>query len=190
MEMLDIEGVEVDVNEAIPLSMPEQREQVMYQLSTFDPETRAALGLLHPASVPRIHQLLNLDGIYCPGAKERAKVINVIQRLMTEPPVDTFDPMTGQPIQQPAIMPDPVLDDHAIMYELVKAYLNDEDEGLILEIENPQAFYHIRLYAEAQQRAANPPMPLNPDGTPIQQPAGGPGEPQAPNASPMERQAA
>jgi hypothetical protein len=190
MEMLDIEGIRVDVNEAIPMSMPEEREQLMYALSTFDPETRAALGLLHPASVPRLHQLLNLEGIYCPGAKERAKVINIIRRLKDEPPVQTIDPMTGQPITQPAIMPDPVLDDHALMYELTKAYLNDEDEGLVLEIENPQAFQHIRLYAEAQQRAANPPMPVNPDGTPMQQPAGGPGEPPPPNVSPMERQAA
>jgi hypothetical protein len=151
-QLIDMDGCVVTVNEAIPQSAVEERETLMFQLQNFPPEVVQALGLLHPASIPRVHQLLNLSGIYCPGENERAKVTEVIRTLLAEPPVQSFDPMSGMPALQPAIMPDPVLDDYGLVYELVKSWCNSE-VGLSTAKENPMGFQHVRLYAEAQQQA-------------------------------------
>ncbi len=169
-ELIDLEGCEVSVNESIPMSAVEEREAIMFQLQNFPPEVQQVLGLTHPASIPRIHQLLNLSGIYCPGENEKAKVNEIIRRLLAEPPVQSIDPMTGMPILQPAIMPDPVLDDHGLMYELARSWCNSE-AGLTASKENPEGFAHVRLFAEAQKMAlAASQMPVQAPGGPEQGP--------------------
>jgi hypothetical protein len=180
MELLDMDGLFVNVNEAVPMTLPEEREQMIYMLTQMDPETRQALGLMHPASIPRIQQLLGQRGIYCPGENERAKVMEIIRQLLQQPPIQQIDQMTGMMIEVPAIMPDPVLDDSPIMYELAKAWCNSA--GLEAQKTNPQGFQHVRLYAQAQQQVmqaqmAPPPMEGGPS-------PGPPGGAQQPAASP------
>ncbi|MGC4052882.1 MAG: hypothetical protein QM757_26440 [Paludibaculum sp.] len=152
MQGLDMDGLTVNVNEAIPMTMPEEREQLIYSLTNLAPEVVSALGLLHPASIPRVHQLLNLRGIYCPGEKERRRAMEIIRRLLKEQPLASFDPMTGAQMQVSSVQPDPVLDNHGLMFELIRAWCIDT-VGMRMEQENPIGFANVRLYAQAQQQA-------------------------------------
>lgn len=107
-----------------------------------------------PANQEQIAIWTGVPGLVVPGRDMRNKVLQIIDRLMKEPPQQTMAPVpnpadpTGQstimqPITMPSIQPDPLVDDMGILIEVVKdwSYRNWE-----LADNNPQAWANIMAY--------------------------------------------
>jgi hypothetical protein len=112
-----------------------------------------------------------------PGEIERYKVLRDIALLLEQQPIDGADPMTGQPVKLPSVLPDKDFDDLEITQETVKEY---GEKNYKVARENPAAFENLRLYlrlaaqysAEKQAQQAMPAGPPQPGGPP--QPPGPP----------------
>lgn len=86
-----------------------------------------------PANQEQIAIWTGVPGLVVPGKEMRNKCMQIIDRLMKEPPVQTMAPVpnpadpTGQsqimqPITMPSIQPDPLTDDMGIIVEVVKEW--------------------------------------------------------------------
>jgi hypothetical protein len=169
LAMLQEAGWHVEAEESVPMTFGEKAER-MAQIVSENPQLAMMLGFQHPMNIDRVHQMFGVEDFYQPGANEREKVLNVIQRLMAEGPIQNVDPMTGAPMEMPSIMPDEFEDkDHLFFADMVRAWCNSP-VGERAREENPEGYRNVVLYGKQQDMMGQPPMPM----------PGGPGSEAAP----------
>jgi hypothetical protein len=199
--LLDTTNIHIEVEEGIPVSITEETDRATWMLAeSGDPDLPAKMGVFKvyksmrygDIAIPadKTKRMLGFNGIPARGEAEREKARTIIQRLLKEPPMRDIDPMTGQEITQPSIMPDSVVDDPLLMAEFFREWCISK-AGMREEERNPDGFANVKAYlveaqAMADQMMAPPPMPGEPppDGGP--QPAAPPmGEQPMPDQPPV-----
>jgi hypothetical protein len=125
IHMLKDKGWHVEAAESAPISYAEKVDRIV-SISTENPDLAVGLGFQHPMNAADMQDFFGVDGLYVPGSYEQQKVMKRIKDLLAEEPmVVGFDPMTGQPMEEPTIQPDPILDKPVEMYaELFRTWCN------------------------------------------------------------------
>lgn len=157
--MLQESGWHVEAEESVPMTFGEKAER-MAQIVSENPQLSTMLGVDHPMNVEKVHQMFGVEDFYKPGANERAKVLNVIQRLLSEVSMQSIDPMTGMASEGPSVMPDEFEDkDHVFFADMVRAWCNSS-VGERAREENPEGYRNVVLYGKQQEIMGQPPMPM------------------------------
>jgi hypothetical protein len=158
LAMLQEDGWHVEPEESVPMSFGEKVERIG-QIAAENPGLAQSIGMTHPMNVESVHQMFGVEDFYQPGAHERAKVLKVIQRLLTEAPLQDMDPMTGQVIELPSIEPDEFTDkNHIFFVEIVRAWCNSP-AGLRQEETNPEGYRNVKLYPDGEPAPPGPAPP-------------------------------
>jgi len=122
-----------ETDQGFPMSHAEIKawwEQLIeYAASGKNPYANAVLD--EPANQEQIATWTGVPGLVVPGREMRNKCMQVIDRLMKQPPVTTMVPVPNpadpnsqiqQPMTMPSIQPDPLVDDMEIIIQVVKEW--------------------------------------------------------------------
>lgn len=140
-----------ETSETFPISNAQKRDMLMKLLEMQDPNIGAAI--FHPENSGSVAQLVGFGDFYIPGDDDRSKQLNEITELLVAQPMPAgMDPMTGQPMFQPTVMPDQDIDDHDIHMQTVKAFLVSET-GQQVKKENPMGFQNCLAHYKAHEMA-------------------------------------
>ena len=125
IHLLSQKGWHIEAAESAPVSYAEKVDRIV-AISTENPDLAAGLGFQHPMNADDMQDFFGVDGLYVPGSYERQKVMKRIKELLVEAPaVVGMDPMTGQPMEEPTVFPDPLLDKPLETYiELFRTWCN------------------------------------------------------------------
>lgn len=179
MAELSIEGwVCEPTSEGVPMSWAERADQLMGFLKDFPPEIQQVLGVNDPVNIGQVKDLLAIPDFILPMEDERQKVLERIQQLLQQPPVQEMDPMTGQPRMRPAIQPEQNVDNYPLQANVMRAWCNHRS-GRRASEQNPEGYAHVVAYLQVLDElsaSVQQPPPEGPGG-------GGGGGPQ-PQPSP------
>jgi hypothetical protein len=180
MALLAEGGWHIQVDEGIPTTITEETDRAMFMMAeSGDPELPAKMGLVRiypstfnagPVAVPdpKFQRMLGIQGIRAAGEIEREKSLEIIKRLLKEPPIVDIDPMTGQEMRRPVIEPDPLIDDPALLGAMIREWCNDKP-GRREADRNPEGFAHVLSFLQALkdlEMALAPPLPPEEGGAP------------------------
>ena len=141
--------VMADTSETFPINNVQKRDLLMKMLEMQNPNLDAAI--FHPENVQNIAQLIGFPDLYIPGEDDRSKQLNEITILLTGQPIPVgMDPMTGEPIMQPSVLPEKDIDDDAIHMQTIKSFLISET-GQLLQIENPMGYQNCIAHFKAHE---------------------------------------
>jgi hypothetical protein len=195
-------GIEIECEEAMPMTWAQRQEQVESMLSR-PPQAWPLLGLTDPAGNPlpaNVEQLQDAVGLpdwQVPGLAARERLLDIIGQLvkgepMEQAPMQEFDPM-GNPLPpgpppppQPSIAPNTTIFDAPFAVAVLRDWLvsdkgREAEQGLLPD-QSPGGFENVLAYTQAWMLIANPPPPpMPPEGGP-----GGPPPPEGPNAPPPD----
>jgi hypothetical protein len=157
------------VEEGIPVSITEETDRAMWMMAeSGDPDLPAKMGLIDQNGIPsdKFKRMVGIQGVIARGENERKKVESIIQRLLKEPPIRDFDPMSDMEVTLPAIEPEDFVDDHMLFANFVRQWCNSP-AGQREKERNPEGYAHVVAYGKAQQERADAMMapPLPPDGS-------------------------
>jgi rubredoxin len=158
-----IGDIELEASEQLPTTWAQQRDVLMQLLQAGNPMVME--GLTAPENLHQLAQSIGLTGFQIPGEADRQKQYEEIQLLLMSGPI--MDPMTG--MEQPSVMPDPMIDDNQIEYDVTRDWLIGE-AGRLAKIENPEGYKNVLLHCKAhmdimvmgQQAAAIGPVEQDP----------------------------
>jgi hypothetical protein len=194
-------GIEVECEEAMPMTWAQRQEQVESMLSR-PPQAWPLLGLTDasgaplPANVEQMQDAVGLPDWQVPGLAARERLLDIIGQLvkgepMDQPPMPEFDQM-GLPLPpgpppppQPSIAPNTTIFDAPFAVAVLRDWLVSDkgraaEQGLLPE-QSPRGFENVLAYTQAWMLIANPPPPPMPmEGGP-----GGP-PPEGPNTPPPD----
>lgn len=201
-----IGDMELEASEQLPTTWAQQRDVLMQLMQAGNPLVME--GLTSPENLHQLAQSVGLTGFVIPGEQDRLKQHEEIQLLLMSGPI--VNPMTGQ--EEASVMPDPMIDDNQIEYDVTRDWLVGE-AGRLAKVENPEGYRNVVLHCKAhmdvmvmgQQAAAMgpieqtgvPPMPMGGSngsqqptqqgGKPKPQNSGLAAQPQKPNGVPDGR---
>lgn len=125
-----------------------------------NPDLLGQLGLLHPDNARQMQDVLGLGSWVLPANKQREVVEGVIDRLLQSGPIESVDPMTGQPTLLPSEPFDDVLMDPQATVSIAREWALSED-GSRMRNENPDGFENVRVYIQSiLSLMAGPPQGL------------------------------
>lgn len=178
-EMLDLDALRAgkfhfEGEPGIPMSWGEKQAQLNLIIGQ-NPELAAAMGLNAPMNVPalRDYVLPNMNDLRVPGEDVRDKVIETIQQLLEQQPIEQMGP--NGPERMPSIQPEEFVDDPVVQAEIVREWCLSA-QGRKARVDNPAGYSNVVAYGLLLSRMAAPPMIPGPNGEPI--PAGPDGGPQ------------
>lgn len=163
LKELEGDGWHFEAEEGVPQTYGEQVEKLA-SLATEAPQIAQSVGLYHPINAPRLQTMFGASDLYAPGQFERDRILERIQRLLAEVPLQEIDPMTGQMIEQPSIRPDQFEDkDHATVAEFMRIWCNSS-AGRKTKERNPVGYQNVVLHGIAQDQMVMmpPPVPAGP----------------------------
>lgn len=144
-----IGSVEPEFADQLPLSWAQIKTTVVELLTMGNEQINAAL--FHPQNSELMKKAVGLVHLYIPGEEDRKKQYREFQELINGEPMMTgqIDPMTGQPILQPSVMPDEE-DDDAVHIAICKSFLVSST-GMNLKREFPAQYQNIVLHMKAHE---------------------------------------
>lgn len=136
--------IELEANENLPLTWSQQKDTIMQLLSAANPEVLAILG--SPENLPIIRQAIGLNDFYVPGEDDRNHQYDEIKLLVdSEPMPNPMDPMNPE---LPSIEIDPVFENHAIEFEIVRKWAISP-AGQQTKIDNELGYRNVLLHGKA-----------------------------------------
>lgn len=143
--------VVAETSEEFPISNLQKRD-VLVKLLTMENENINA-AVFHPENSGNIAALLGFHEFYIPGDDDRSKQLNeIIELLASQPMPGGMDPMTGQPVLMPSVMPDADIDHHPIHMQTIAAFLISE-VGQQIKKENPIGYQNCLAHYKAHEMA-------------------------------------
>lgn len=160
-----IGNIEIEANENLPLTWNQRRDVIKELMSGQNPEFLAMLMV--PENLPLIYEALGVDDFYVPGEDDRNKQYDEIKQLLNsepliEPPgpeqmmqaeIDMTEPM---PVELPSVDVDPIMDNHAIEFEVCRKWAISE-AGQQAKVDNPNGYKNVLLHAMQHQQLIPPP---------------------------------
>jgi hypothetical protein len=155
-----------DTDQGFPITAAELRQRWMdlMQAAAQNPLAQAIFD--DPTNQEQAASALGVPSMVIPGAAMRAKVLQIIDRLLQSQPIPILDGRTGLPNGQfkPSIIPDKEIDDFTVLKQVVRQYCQENSD---LPDNNPAGWQNILAYLtaavaletqhsmqEAQQRVA------------------------------------
>ena len=174
---LNPEMIRVEADEKMPMTRAEEADELRAQFAD-PPQVQEMNGLFHPLNVPAIVGMTQLRGIHSPLSDLTEKSLRLIRQLLNETPAPQFDPMgqpavdqmTGEPIEQPSLTPDPFEFKNATFaVEIFRSFVNSKS-GEDYASRKPEGFRNVRLFGNALEALATAQAaPLAPDQPPVPQ---------------------
>ena len=149
-------GWELQSDEAFPETVAQVRTHLERLLMSENPEMAQRLGMFHPDNLELLGDVWAMPGWTVPEQKARNSVLDLINEMLTQAPIEGIDPMTGVPIQQPSIALDTFLFDAPFTAQVVREWALS-GAGKRAKNENPMGYYNVILFGQSAQMAANPP---------------------------------
>ncbi len=180
-------GFHAEAGDAMPMSWPEQREQLNENLKNLagNPDILHMLGFMEPKNIPKLQDtLLGMPEWAVPNQAAFGKVNRSIQELLKSQP--TQQPGQMDPNQMVDIPSIPVdeWDDHGFFAQAVAEWM-DSEKGADQRQSNPPGFANVVAFWKSHKGLSMPPPmpggPPPPGGAP---PGGPPPGPGGPNAGP------
>jgi hypothetical protein len=184
-------GIQIQCEEAMPMTWAQRQEQVESMLSR-PPQAWPLLGLTDPSGAPlpaNVEQMQDAVGLpdwQVPGLAARERLLDIVSQLVKaepveQPPEPQLDPM-GNPLPpgpppppQPSITPNTTIFDAPFAVAVLRDWLvsdkgREAEHGLLPE-QGPRGFENVLAYTQAWMLIANPPPPPmlpgpGPDGGP------------------------
>ena len=184
---LSEDGWHVEAEESFPMTWGQRRDQINMAMQSPNPMAMQVLGMLSPQNAANIQELLGFPGWFIPGYDLLMYVQKRIRELLQSPPMQQFDPMTGQPITLPSIQPDPFVENnHQVIAEIIRGWCTSP-AGLKAAEKNQPGYQNVVAYGGIHEQllaAAMAPPPSEDggdsgEGGPPKEGGGG-----APNSSP------
>lgn len=162
LALLQQGGYRVWAEETFPMTPGGRRDWIGDMLQ--NPQSYPIIGLVQdpnfppvvPQNLAKIHEGLALEDWYVPGLDAYNRLLEIIQELLSGEPFEVPDPMTGEPIMQPSVQPDPVLFEPSFAISVIRGWLYQEDAR---ELEGTPGYANVRAYLEAYLQMQQPPPP-------------------------------
>lgn len=137
-----------DTDQGLPVSAPELRQRWMDLIEAAEKNPMIQAIFDDPSNQEQAANALGVPGMVVPGYAMRAKVLQIIDRLIKAEPIPVTDPQTGEPTGQlqPSIMPDKDIDDFDIARAVIRLYCQ---ENYDLAEDNPAGFQNVLAYLTA-----------------------------------------
>jgi hypothetical protein len=147
-----------DTDQGLPVTAAELRQRWMdlMQAAASNPLAQAIFD--DPTNQEQAATALGVPNMVVPGAAMRAKVLQIIDRLLQAEAVPLVDPATGKPSGQvqATILPDKDIDDFTVLKQVVRQYCQ---ENCDIPQDNPAGWQNLLAYftaaiaMEAQQKS-------------------------------------
>lgn len=158
-----IGNIELEAAENMPLTWSQKKDMIMQLLAGGNPEILAILG--SPENLPIIREAIGITDFFVPGEDDRDKQYDEIKLLLnSEPMPNPMDPMNPE---LPSVDIDPVYDNHALEFEIVRKWVVSE-AGRQAKTDNEPGYRNVLLHGKAHytQMQGNQPMAPGQDGAP------------------------
>lgn len=165
----DLEGnigeIEVEVSDQLPATFGQVRDQLMSLIELNNPQILEILGM--PDNLDTVQNyVLGGTGLKAPGETDREKQYEEIQMLLKSGPIPgAINPQTGQPEEQPSVMPEFEVDNHQVEGDICRSWLVSE-AGRNAKIDNPDGYknvlLHLKVHIQMLQQLSTPPMQPQP----------------------------
>jgi hypothetical protein len=109
-----------------------------------------------PENVDACIRSIGVPGLVAPRGAQQGKMLRYITLLIKGKPITVPDPVTGEPIQVPSVMPNKYLDDCPTLVKLIPAWADihwDQIDGNQNAIDNLVAFYKMCVTYEHELTA-------------------------------------
>jgi hypothetical protein len=137
-----------DTDQGFPITAAELRQRWMdlIQAAAQNPIAQAIFD--DPANQEQAASALGVPGMVVPGAAMRAKVLQILDRLVQAQAIPVLNPQTNQPtgVFRPSILPDKDIDDFAILKQVVRQYCQENSD---LPENNPAGWQNVLAYLTA-----------------------------------------
>ena len=137
-----------DTDQGFPITAAELRQRWMdlMQAAAHNPLAQAIFD--DPTNQEQAASALGVPSMVIPGAAMRAKVLQIIDRLLQSQPIPILDGRTGLPNGQvkPSILPDKDIDDFTVLKQVVRQYCQENSD---LPDNNPSGWQNILAYLTA-----------------------------------------
>ena len=137
-----------DTDQGLPVTAAELRQRWMnlMQAAASNPVAQAIFD--DPTNQEQAATALGVPNMVVPGAAMRAKVLQIIDRLLGAEAVPVIDPKTGKPTGQvmPTIMPDKSIDDFTVLKQVVRQYCQENSD---IPDDNPAGWQNLLAYFTA-----------------------------------------
>jgi hypothetical protein len=137
-----------DTDQGLPVTAAELRQRWMnlMQAAASNPVAQAIFD--DPTNQEQAATALGVPNMVVPGAAMRAKVLQIIDRLLGAEAVPVIDPTTGKATGQvlPTIMPDKSIDDFTVLKQVVRQYCQENSD---IPDENPAGWQNLLAYFTA-----------------------------------------
>jgi hypothetical protein len=147
-----------DTDQGLPVTAAELRQRWMdlMQAAASNPLAQAIFD--DPTNQEQAATALGVPNMVVPGAAMRAKVLQIIDKLLQAEAVPLVDPASGKPTGQvqATILPDKDIDDFTVLKQVVRQYCQENSD---IPEDNPAGWQNLLAYftaaiaLEAQQKA-------------------------------------
>lgn len=167
--------IELEANENLPITQSQMRDVIMQLMQANNPQLLQLLA--SPENLPLIYEAIGLTDFFIPGEDDRNLQYEEIRLLLMAQPLQVpTDPnqmamaahtpgmQPPPPVQeQPTVAVDPIMDNHAIHFEICKSWAVSE-AGRLAKQDNPDGYKNVLLHAQQhfqimQSQMQPPPMP-------------------------------
>lgn len=144
-------------DETYPVTWGRKQAAIERLLASPDPYIQAVLH--SPDNLEVLKQIWGVDELVIPDEGSRTKQYREIEQLLQEQATPQSgpdgqpltDPLTGEPILTPSVMPDPFGDNHQTELEVVRRWMNS-DAGQAAKLENPGGHMNVRAHGQQHER--------------------------------------
>lgn len=139
-----IGDVTLESADELPQTWGQVHDTVMSLIQTNNESILEAIGA--PENIGVLSAAIGLPDFVMPGESDRVKQYEEIGILLQSGPVPgPPNPMTGQPVENPSVMPEFEVDNHKIEAEICRGWLVGE-AGRQAKEENPEGYKNILLH--------------------------------------------
>lgn len=163
-----IGNIELEASDELPQSFAETRDVITNLMQLNNPQVLAILG--NAGNLEKMREALGMTQFAIPGEESREKQYAEIQLLVQNGPIETgMNPMDGSPQMEPTIMPEFIVDDHAVEIEVCQLWLRST-AGQLAKTENKQGYdnvvAHLQVHMTMHQQIQGAAMGTDASGNP------------------------
>lgn len=147
-----IGSVELEAADQLPTSWAQKKDVIMNLVQFAAQIPQVMEVLFSPDNAQFVAEAIGLNDFHITGENDRAKQLSEIQELLKSAPVPSVDPMTGMPIEEPSVVVDPLVDNHAIEAEICRGWAVSE-QGRMAKLENPNGYKNVLLHLQGHINA-------------------------------------
>lgn len=162
----EIEGIEellgggyiFTAEESMPMTPGEAKAYITEMMQNPNPDVLNLLGMFHPSNIPTISATIGFADWTIPMEQDRARLLDIVDKLLQETPIEGPNMYTGMIEPQSSIAPEPFLFQPGFAMDVIRAWLVSE-EGREMEETNTPGYINVLLYGKGYEQIANPPLP-------------------------------